>query len=125
MAETNNQTTDSQLSMGDHELLMRLAKAQKTAGVHRRIIAYVEVLILVLMVAAMLIIGPKLIKLTDEMANTLERINTLADKAEPAIDGMAQLDYETLNESINTLNQSVDDFSVFVSKLSSFGGLFR
>jgi hypothetical protein len=56
MSETNLNEADQTLSMSDHEILMRLARQQKTAMLHRRIIAYVEVLILILLVAGILII---------------------------------------------------------------------
>ena len=115
------------MTMDDHEILMRLAKQQKTAALHRRIIAYVEVLILILLVAMVLIIGPKLLALTNEMAATLDRINRLIDQTEPAVQGLTQLDYDGLNSSITSLTQSVDKFAGFMDKLSniSFGGLFR
>ncbi len=113
------------LSMSDHELLMRLAKQQKTAMWHRRIIAYVEVLILILLVAMVLIVGPKLLTLTNDMAATLERINHLIDQTEPAVEGLSKLDYDGLNTSITSLTESVDQFSGFMNKLSGFGGLFR
>ena len=120
-----SENKQTQMSMDDHELLMHLAKSQKTAMWHRRIIAYVEVLILILLVAAMLIVGPRLIRLTDEMASTLERVNRLVDSAEPAIQGLSSIHYDELNQSLGALGESVDQFSSFVSKISSFGGLFR
>ncbi|MBQ9328739.1 MAG: hypothetical protein IJ225_09425 [Solobacterium sp.] len=120
-----NQTGEETLSLSDHELLLRLAQQQKTAMWHRRIIAYVEVLILVLLIAVILVIGPKMIRLTSDMADTLERVNTLVDEAEPAIEGFSSLDYETLNESIGTLSESVNQFSEFMGRFSSFGSLFR
>lgn len=125
MSEQQEPVTRSQLSMDDHELLMRLLKSQKTAMLHRRIIAYVEVLMLVLMVAMILIIGPRLIQLMDQMAATLERINQLTDAAEPTLNNLSKLDFESLNTSISALSDAVDKFSQFTSKLSGLGGLFR
>ena len=113
------------MTMDDHEILMRLAKQQKTAALHRRIIAYVEVLILILLVAMGLIVGPKRLSLTNEMAATLERINHLIDQTEPAVEGLSKLDYDGLNTSITSLTQSVDKFAGFMDKFSGLGGLFR
>ena len=111
MSETNLNETRQAISLDDHELLMRLARQQKTAMLHRRIIAYVEVLILILLVAGILIIGPRLIALSNSMADTLERINNLIDQTQPAVEGLSKLDYEVLNSSINSLTDSVDKFS--------------
>lgn len=127
MSETNLNETRQAISLDDHELLMRLARQQKTAMLHRRIIAYVEVLILILLVAGILIIGPRLIALSNSMADTLERINNLIDQTQPAVEGLSKLDYEGLNSSINSLTDSVDKFSRFMNNLSKFSGfsLFR
>lgn len=127
MSENQTETRDQGISLSDHELLIRLARQQKTAMIHRRIIAYVEVLILALLVAGMLIVGPRLITLADNMANTLERINTLIDKSEPAVESLSQIDYESLGTSIDTLTESVDQFSGFLNSFSkiSLGGLFH
>lgn len=127
MSENQTETRDQGISLSDHELLIRLARQQKTAMIHRRIIAYVEVLILALLVAGMLIVGPRLITLADNMGNTLERINTLIDKSEPAVESLSQIDYESLGTSIDTLTESVDQFSGFLNSFSkiSLGGLFH
>ena len=113
------------LSMDDHELLLKLASQQKTAVIQRRITMYIEILILVLIIAAILIIGPKLIGLMDELAATLNRVNTMLDRAQPAVDGFSKLDYESLNTSIATLQESVESFAAFTAKLSALGGIFR
>ena len=52
--EDNKQT---QLSLDDHELLLRLASQQKAAAFQRRITVYIEILILILILAAILIIN--------------------------------------------------------------------
>ena len=122
MSETNLNEADQTLSMSDHEILMRLARQQKTAMLHRRIIAYVEVLILILLVAGILLIGPKLISLSNSMADTLERINHLIDETQPAVEGLSQLDYEGLNSSISSLTDSVEKLSGFMNNLSKFSG---
>ncbi len=120
--EDNKQT---QLSIDDHELLLRLAGQQKAAAFQRRVTMFVEILILILILAAILIIGPKLITMTKDLTETLERVNALLDEAEPAVTGISGLDYEALNSAISSFSSSAEQFAAFTSKLSTFGGLFR
>ena len=65
------------MTMDDHEILMRLAKQQKTAALHRRIIAYVEVLILILLVAMGIAIAH-----TRKMKQYQSRVFELKEKLE-------------------------------------------
>ena len=125
MSENNIDNNGNTFSMDDHELLMKLARQQKSAMWLRRITAYVEVLILVLLVAGFMMIGPKLVTLISDLTATLEKANQLIDSAQPAVDNLSKLDYEALGTSIDTLTQSVEKFSGFMNNLSSFGGLFR
>ena len=120
-------TDDKQtgLSLDDHELLLRLAKQQRTAVIQRHITVFVEILILILILAAILIIGPKLIQLTADLTETLEKFNTLLDEAQPAVNGISGIDYESLNSSIASFSESAEKFAAFTSKLSALGGLFR
>lgn len=120
--EENRQT---QLSLDDHELLLKLADQQRTAMIHRRVTMYVEILILILIVAAILIIGPRLLSLTADLSSTLERVNGLLDTAQPAVDGMSGINYDALNSAITSFSESAEKFAAFTSKLSSIGGLFR
>jgi len=120
--EDNKQT---QLSLDDHELLLRLASQQKAAAFQRRITVYIEILILILILAAILIIGPKLITLTADLTETLERVNTLLDEAQPAVSGISELDYESLNSAISSFKTSAEQFAAFTAKLSTLGGIFR
>lgn len=113
------------LSLDDHELLLKLASQQKTATLHRRITMYVEILILVLILAAILVIGPKLLTITTDLGNTLERVNNLLDTAEPAVNNMSNIEFDTLNKAIESIGTSAEQFAAFTSKLSSIGGLFR
>ena len=122
--EDNKQT---QLSLDDHELLLRLASQQKAAAFQRRITVYIEILILILILilAAILIIGPKLITLTADLTETLERVNTLLDEAGPAVKGVSELDYESLNSAISSFKTSAEQFAAFTAKLSTLGDIFR
>lgn len=120
--EENRQT---QLTLDDHELLLKLASQQRTAVIQRRVTMYVEILILILILAAILIIGPKLIAMTNDLSETLERVNTLLDTAEPAVTGVSGIDYDALNSAITTFSESAEKFAAFTSKLSALGGLFR
>ena len=120
--EVNKQT---QLSIDDHELLLRLASQQKAAAFQRRITVFIEILILILILAAILIIGPKLIAMTAKLTETLEKVNTLLDDAQPAVTGMSELDYEALNSAISSFKNSAEQFAAFTSKLSTLGGIFR
>ncbi len=125
MEENTVQNPKTELSVEDRELLHQLAEHQKTGVAQRRITMYIEILILILMAAALLIIGPKVVSLINNMEVTLNNLNALIDDAEPAAKEISKIDYKALNDSITSFQKSAKDFSEFTSGLSSIGGLFH
>ena len=107
----------------DIEILRRLSAENRKAMTHRRIIAYAELAILILLVIAFFLIVPRMMRLMTSMEETLEKINTLLAQSEPVVNSFSNLDLDGLSESINKLNTAVEQFTNFVSGFN-LSGLF-
>jgi len=107
----------------DIEILRSMAEENRKAVTHRRIIAYAELAILILLVVSFFLIVPRMLQLMSAMEETLDKINTLTAQSEPVINSFSQLDIDGLSESINKLNTAVEQFTTFLSGFN-ISGLF-
>ncbi|MBR2762547.1 MAG: hypothetical protein IKD66_15420 [Solobacterium sp.] len=108
----------------DIQLLRRLSEENRKAVTHRRIIAYAELAILILLVIAFFLIVPRMLNLMTAMEETLVKINSVTEQAEPVVESFSKLDFEGLSDSINKLNAAADQLSNFVNSFSGITGLF-
>ncbi|MBR4454622.1 MAG: hypothetical protein IKS32_00160 [Solobacterium sp.] len=113
------------LSNRDRSLLLKVADQQKTSIRFMGILLAVETLFLIVMIGALAYFSPKLVVLLENMNSAVNQITFLAEKAVPAVEGVAKLDYEQLNDSILQLQESVKKMNEFMSGLSSLGTMFH
>ncbi len=113
------------LSDRDRSLLLKVADQQKTSIRFMGILLAVETLFLIVMIGALAYFSPKLVVLLENMNSAVNQITVLAEKAVPAVEGVAKLDYEQLNDSILQLQESVKKMNEFMSGLSSLGTIFH
>ena len=136
MSDTNHEIPD--YTADEIEFLRKFTEENRKAITHRRIIAYAELAILGLLIISFFIIVPRLTSLMNSMNDTLDRINRMSDQIEPVVTemgdamnglenvvtGLGELDYQSLNESVNKLNGAVDNLSQFTSRLNSITSIF-
>ena len=120
---TEENSTESGSVREDIELLRRLSAENRKAVTHRRIIAYAELAILILLVVSFFLIVPRMMRLMTSMEETLTRINALMEQTEPVVNSFSDLDLDGLGQSINKLNEAVQQFTDFVNSFSGFSGL--
>ncbi|MEE3487627.1 MAG: hypothetical protein VZT48_05945 [Bulleidia sp.] len=93
--------------LSDHELLVQLVlERKKTRRTVRFILIGVIVIAAVLFVSAVIIV-PKAASLLISTEDTVKNINALVNEAEPAVNGISRIDYDSLNRSVTELEGSV------------------
>lgn len=100
MSERNNE-----------ELLEEFTRRMQKGDRHRKIIAYCEVIMLIMIAAIFIILVPKLLEVISAANECIARWNGMMDQLEPMIDDLNTLDIEGISQSMNELSNAINSLT--------------